>query len=123
MKTGNADYAVVKHMVNKHPGEQWDFKFALHTSWKTSLERQIMEVIKIAETPHKHLMSSKSEWGSNSVPRVMIQQENDNNNREDNNNRVDRSSFKRVDNKRVAASAKKRKMNSQMNRPNAQEGH
>ena len=77
LDTGDLDYAVVKHMVNKHQGAQWDYKFDLHKSWKTSLERQIMEAIKISETPPDDLMNSKSEWGNNSVPRVVVEQDRD----------------------------------------------
>ena len=36
-----------------------------------------MEAIKISETPPENLMNSKSEWGNNSVPRVVVEQERD----------------------------------------------
>ena len=73
LETGDKDYAVVKHMVNCHPGEEWDYKFALHGSWRSSMERQVMEAKLIDETPVEHLLNSKSEWGSNSIPCVVIQ--------------------------------------------------
>ena len=47
------------------------------------MERQIMEALKIAETPPETLMNSKSEWGNNSVPRVVVQQERDTENNRD----------------------------------------
>ena len=34
-----------------------------------------MEALKISETPPETLMNSKSEWGSNSVPWVVVEQE------------------------------------------------
>ena len=40
----------------------------------------------IEETPQKHLMNSKSEWGNNSVPRVVVEQDGDR----------DRSGIKRI---------------------------
>ena len=46
-------------------------------SWKTSLQRQIHEAIKIEETDPSDLMNSRSEWGANCVPRVKINQHSD----------------------------------------------
>ena len=37
----------------------------------------------ISETPPESLMNSKAEWGSNSVPRVVVQQEKDKDNNKD----------------------------------------
>ena len=73
----NSEYATVKHLVNNHNGASPDFKFSLHGSWKTSLERQLQEAIKIDQTPNDLLMNSKAEWGSNSIPRITIHQDSD----------------------------------------------
>ena len=70
-------YAVVKHMINDHPGRQPDFSYKIDRSWKTSLQRQIHEAIKIEETDPSDKMNSRSEWGANCVPRVKINQHSD----------------------------------------------
>ena len=77
LEAGDKEYAVVKHMANCHPNTQWSFKFDLHGSWKSSLERQVREAMLIDGTPREHLMNSKSEWGNNSIPRVIIGQDKD----------------------------------------------
>ena len=60
-----------------HPGCTPNFSFKLDRSWKTSLQRQVWEAIKIEESPLNELMNSRSEWGSNSIPRVTIHQHKD----------------------------------------------
>ena len=77
LESGDKEYAVVKHMANCHPNTQWNFKFELHGTWKSSLERQVREAMLIDGTPKEHLMNSKSEWGSNSIPRVTTGQDKD----------------------------------------------
>ena len=37
------------------------------------MERQVKEAQLISDTPVEHLLNSRSEWGSNSIPRVVIQ--------------------------------------------------
>ena len=43
----DTNYATVKHMVNCHPGEQHRFKFKIDRTWRSSLERQLMESLRI----------------------------------------------------------------------------
>ena len=77
LDSGDESYATVKHMMIHHPGRQHDFLFKFEKSWKTSLQRQIQEAIRIEETDPGSLMNSKTEFGANSVPRVTIQQHRD----------------------------------------------
>ena len=60
-------------MHNHHPNQTHDFSYKLDRTWKTSLQRQIREAMMIDETPDHQLMNSKSEFGANSVPRVVIE--------------------------------------------------
>ena len=94
-------------MMNNHSNEQPDFKFSLDKSWKTSLLRQLREAMLIDATPPDELMNSKSEFGSNSVPRVVIEQDNnsssmnnnnDNSSSMNNNNRFKRVQYERLNN-------------------------
>ena len=63
---------MVKHTLLHHPENPPTYRFNLHRVWKTSLQRQIGEAIQIAEEKQSILMNSKSEWGSNPIPRVQI---------------------------------------------------
>ena len=47
LDSGNKEYATVKHMLNKHQGDPHDFKFKVDRCWRSSLQRQIMESIRI----------------------------------------------------------------------------
>ena len=103
LRDSNTKYATVKHMMNHHPDEAPDFSFKLDKSHRSSLHRQLSEAIKIDETPVDELMNSKSEFGSNSVPRVTI---------EDEHSKVNNTSFKRFQTDRFqpVVNSKKRKM-------------
>ena len=70
-------YATVKHMINFHPGESHNFKFKVDRTWRTSLERQLMESLRI-DNEHGTLMNRRTEYGANSIPRVTAQQPSDN---------------------------------------------
>ena len=63
--------ALVKHRAIHHPGQDPEFSFNLHKSWKNSLSRQIGEAICIGEEITSLLMNSRSEWGNNLIPRNM----------------------------------------------------
>ena len=65
----------MKHLVNHHNIAMHDFKFSHYGSWKTRLERQLQDAIKIEQTPNEVLMNSKAEWGNNSIPRTTIHQD------------------------------------------------
>ena len=67
--------ALVKHQLLHYQGEEPDFSFTLHRSWKTSLARQIGEAIQIANSDQDLLMNSRSEWGQNRVPRVQVHED------------------------------------------------
>ena len=65
---------MVKHILKHHPAEKPGFKWTLHRPWKTSLARQLGEAILIAIISQDRLMNSKSEWGNNRIPRVVLDQ-------------------------------------------------
>ena len=77
IKTMDEAYPTVKHMMTQHPGRIPDFRMKYHSSWRTSLQRQIQEAIHIEETDPSSLMNSKAEWGANSVPRITVHQDRD----------------------------------------------
>ena len=77
LTSNDETYAIVKHMSNDHPGRQPEFSFKMDRSWKTSLQRQIHEAIRIEETDPSDLMNSRSEWGANCVPRIKVNQHSD----------------------------------------------
>ena len=60
-------------MVNCHQGEQQRFKFKIDRSWRSSLERQLMESLQI-DNEHGSLLNSRTEYGANSIPRIVAQQ-------------------------------------------------
>ena len=73
LRTGNQANALVKHRSIHHQNEATSFTFKLDRSWKTSLQRQIREGLKIQQTDCDLLMNSRSEWGNNGIPRVVVQ--------------------------------------------------
>ena len=72
LRVRNENYAVVKHWLSDHKGEKPNYKFEVHSSFRTSLERQITEAILIDEEDNDARLNSKAEWGGNRVPRLMI---------------------------------------------------
>ena len=60
-------------MLNHHKEEAPDFIYKLDKQWKTSLSRQIGEALCISKADPATLMNSKSEWGSNRIPRVVVE--------------------------------------------------
>ena len=72
LRSRDETYAVVKHWVKDHPEGQPSYKFEVMRSFKSSLERQVMESIQIDEEDPEVRLNSKSEWGSNKIPRLMI---------------------------------------------------
>ena len=73
LRTGNTDYAVVKHLLNDHKGETPNYAFILHKTWKSSLERQIGEALLIDDTPRGALINSKAEVGHNTISRLKVE--------------------------------------------------
>ena len=55
-------------MEDHHAGDAQDFSFKARASHKTSLQRQLMEAILIAETTCDIKMNRKGEWGLNMIP-------------------------------------------------------
>ena len=76
MERNDEKYAIVKHQANFHPQEPPNFIYKQHRTWKSSLERQVGEAIMINETKPGSLMNSKSEWGHNSIPRISVIRDN-----------------------------------------------
>ena len=63
-------------MVNHHKGEVPNFAFKVDRSWRSSLERQLMESLRI-DNEVGNLMNSRTEFGANSIPRVTANQPGD----------------------------------------------
>ena len=63
---------MVKHWLKDHPEGQPQYEFKVMRSFRSSLERQIMESIYIDDEDPEVRLNSRSEWGSNKVPRLMI---------------------------------------------------
>ena len=67
------DNPLVKHTLLHHGGVQPDFTCKAIRSYKTSLSCQIGEALAINGADKAKLMNSKSEFGQNSIPRVVIE--------------------------------------------------
>ena len=74
-KKGDISYAVAKHQLNDHKGQDHNFTFKVHQSYKSSLERQIRETILIDSEDPEAKLNSKDEWGLNSIPRFIVHQD------------------------------------------------
>ena len=61
--------------MNDHPEGQPDYKFEVMKPFRSSLERQVMESIQIDKEKPEVRHNSKSEWGSNKIPRLIIDPE------------------------------------------------
>ena len=61
---------MVKPRAIHHQGQDPQFTIQFHKVWKNSLSGQIGEAIAISEEDPTILMNSRSEWGSNPIPRV-----------------------------------------------------
>ena len=66
------DNAPVKHRSLHHPGLEPEFKFHHHKTWKNSLSREIGEALAISEANPALLMNSRGEWGTTTIPRVVL---------------------------------------------------
>ena len=77
LRNNNETYAIVKHQLNVHPDQPPAFEYKFHQSWKTSLDRQIGEALLINEANKDTLLNSRSEWGHNSVPRLVVHKDNE----------------------------------------------
>ena len=75
LKRKDETYAIVKHWLIDHPEGQPEFEYKVQRSFRSSLERQIMESILIDEEKPESRLNSRSEWGANKVPRLMIDPE------------------------------------------------
>ena len=75
LRTEDETYAIVKHWKIEHKEAKPEFQFKVVKSYRSSLDRQISEAILIDNEPPQHLLNSKSEWGSNRIPRLIIDPE------------------------------------------------
>ena len=75
LKDMKEENPLVKHMLLHHPGDSPEFSIKAEKSYKTSLGRQIGEAMKIGQSNPLFLMNSKSEWGGNKIPRVVVEDE------------------------------------------------
>ena len=73
LKKFKEENPLVKHTMIHHQGITPSFTFEVNKAYKTSLSRQIGEAIMINSTDQSKLMNSKSEFGMNAVPRVVIE--------------------------------------------------
>ena len=59
--------------MNDHPGEiPLKYQFKVKKTFKSSLERQIYESVMIDQQDRSQILNSRSEWGSNRIPRLMV---------------------------------------------------
>ena len=75
LKRRDESYAVVKHWLKDHPENQPQYEFKVMRSFRSSLERQIWESIFIDDEDPEVRLNSRSEWGANKVPRLIIDPE------------------------------------------------
>ena len=75
LKEMKEETPLVNHMLLHHPGDTPEFSIKAERSYKTSLGRQIGEAIKIGMSESRFLMNSKTEWGGNKIPRVVVEDE------------------------------------------------
>ena len=75
LETGDTGYAVAKHQQIDHSGQDHNFAFKVHQSFKSSLARQIMEAIMIDQEDPTAKLNSRAEWGLNSIPRLVVHQD------------------------------------------------
>ena len=75
IRTQNEEYAIVKHWKNDHQNEKPNFQFEVVKAFRSSLERQINEAILIELEDNNNLLNSKAEWGSNRIPRLILDPE------------------------------------------------
>ena len=76
IKVKDEKYAVVKHWLNDHPGETPPkYQFEVKKTFRSSLERQIFESVMIDQQDRSQILNSRSEWGSNRIPRLMVDPE------------------------------------------------
>ena len=62
--------------MNDHPGEiPPKYQFEVKKTFKSSLERQIFESVMIDQQDKGQILNSRSEWGSNRIPRLMVDPE------------------------------------------------
>ena len=73
LKVKDESYAIVKHAINAHCNTNPKFQFKVESKHRSSFERQVKEAINIDATPSHELMNSKSEWGRNPIPRIVVQ--------------------------------------------------
>ena len=74
LKSKNTKYAVVKHWQMDH-GDQDDppkFSYNLVGTYRTAIERQIMEAIAIEDETCDQILNGKGEWGTNHLPRLKL---------------------------------------------------
>ena len=75
LRKSDESYAIVKHWLKDHPEKKPEYEFKVMRSYRSSLERQIWESIFIDEENPEVRLNSRSEWGANKVPRLIIDPE------------------------------------------------
>ena len=70
-------YALWKHCLQKHNGEQQNFQMKVVDRCKNDpTKRQILEAIRIQQVPKELVMNGKSEWNTTRIPHIRVTEEN-----------------------------------------------
>ena len=67
-KKGHSDSHMYKHWVNQHGGVETPFKFEIIGFFKTPLERQVAEAVRLQRTGAVKILNSKSVYSRSSIP-------------------------------------------------------
>ena len=76
LRRGNRSNGLVRHMDEKHRGDQYDYKMAVLAVHRGCLGRQVEEGVRIREENANVLINSKSEFMQPSLIRIEIQEGN-----------------------------------------------
>ena len=71
-KQKQGDSHILKHWINHHGGRETKFSFEIIRFFKTPLERQIGEAVRIEKTGANQILNSKSMFNRNGLTRIMV---------------------------------------------------
>ena len=72
---GRKDSHIHKHWVKKHNGRQTRFSFQVLKFFKSALERQVGEAVRIMKTGAKRILNSRGEFNRCSLPIITTKEE------------------------------------------------
>ena len=71
LETLNPAYATVRHSMEQHSGVLPAYTFHYHSSYLTSVERQIRESLKIEGDKCDNILNGKGEWSGQLGPQTL----------------------------------------------------